>query len=38
VVKKGNEKLVLAKIIEEENGNEFYINLKDIVEDIQIAV
>jgi hypothetical protein len=37
VVKKGNEKLVLAKIIEEENGNEFYINLKDIVEDIQIA-
>jgi hypothetical protein len=37
VVEKGNEKLVLAKIIEEENGNEFYINLKDITEDIQIA-
>lgn len=37
VVKKGTEKLILAKIIEEEKSEEFYINLKDIVEDIQIA-
>lgn len=37
VIKKGTEKLILAKIIEEEKSQEFYINLKDIVEDIQIA-
>ncbi|WP_291152260.1 hypothetical protein [Flavobacterium sp. UBA7680] len=37
VIKKGNEKLVLAKIIETENDVEYYINLKDIVGDVVSA-
>lgn len=37
IINNSNEKLILAKIIEEENGNEYYINLKDIISDIRIG-
>ena len=37
VIKNGNEKLVLAKIIDIETDIEYYINLKDINTDIRVA-
>lgn len=37
MIKNGNEKLVLAKIIDIETDIEYYINLKDINTDIRVA-
>lgn len=37
IINNGKEKLILAKIIEEEYDKEVYINLKDIISDIRVA-